>query len=140
MDIKVKITLITTSVLLVLIISTGLYNTLNPKISSIVEIKPVITQSSQNNVARVRPKLGEKSNLPLKLNDYYFPQRNTVKAKVDPNGALNQEEQEEDAFFEPEQPKPFDIIADFDDDYVQAPDAAGSMDLNPSGDLEPPED
>ncbi|MBU1085968.1 MAG: hypothetical protein KKD05_00440 [Candidatus Omnitrophica bacterium] len=125
MDIKVKITLITTGVLLVLIIATGLYNTFNPK-TSLIEVKQVSAQTPRINVARPRVKLGGKSDLAIRTNDYYFPQRKVVKAKVDPNAALNQEELEDD-FFEPEQPKPFDIIADFDDDYVQAPDVDGLM-------------
>ncbi len=133
MDNKVKITLVTTGVLLLLIISYGLYSTFNPEVvkkSNVQEPKKQQMQTKQ----RVRARLGEKSNLDIRANDYYFPKKKVQRKRVDPNGYMV-EESEDDGFFESEEKKVFDMTADFDDDYVPPPDVDGSMDQAEMDDL-----
>jgi len=119
MDNKVKITLVTTGVLLVLIIAYGLYATFNPEIIVKEKGQESNKQQIQAN-QRVRAKIGEKSKLDIRSNDYYFPAKKIRKERVDPKGYLV-EEAEKDDFFEDEDNQPLDMTYEFDDDYVQAP-------------------
>lgn len=127
MDNKVKITLLTTGVLLLLIISYGLYTTFNPEI----ELKKSVRESCKDQppaACIVRVKLGEKSNLDIRTNDYYFPKQKVCKEKIDPDNSEVKAEEDDDGFFKSENADSFDITADFDEDYVQAPDVSGMMD------------
>ncbi|MFH1061792.1 MAG: hypothetical protein V1747_02770 [Candidatus Omnitrophota bacterium] len=126
MDHKVKITLATTGVLLLLIIATGLYSTFNPKsvktelLNEISKTAPVYKQGSKVG-------LGSKAKTNVKENSYYFLDKKVERAQVDPHDNLNANNDELDDFFVSDISEPIDMVANFDDDYVQAPEIDISM-------------
>lgn len=119
MDNKVKITLATTGVLLVLIIATGLYSTFNPKQIKL-ELNEIRNKETVHNQGS-KAGLGSRAKTDVKSNTYYFPEKSVKRAKVDPQGNLKVSDEDTDDFFELDTPKPIDLTADFDEDYVQAP-------------------
>jgi hypothetical protein len=118
MNDKVKITLITTGLLLVFIIGFGLYNTFHPK-DFVKQIKENFTQVKDPQGNPIIG-IGSKAKTDIRRNSYFFPSKKETKKYVDPDEDLNaQAEPLADDFFEPAVNKKTNISDELPEDYVQ---------------------
>ncbi len=95
MDNKVKITLTTTGVLLVIIILSGLYSTLNPELSEI-KIKQIDIKNEQVLLNDSKLGIDSRSKSDIRTNAYLFPDRDKIRVKVNPNIDLDAKDQKGD--------------------------------------------